>query len=461
MDHSEALRHRRDEAARAWAITRGAVLVPSGLMLPVAGTDQFHDFHAHPEHAYLSGASAPAGVLAFDPTDGWTLFANVPGEDDVVWTGAGEPLEETASKTGLERVLPLPELQRWLERRRGEPLAVIGNRDLLTRPGGYGIVSLDHLELDIDEELSASLSQVVAESRRAKVADEIDRMRLAAQATRRGHLAGMRLARPGITERQLQIEIEAEFFREGAERTAYGSLVGSGVNGAVLHFAPSPKPMRGGELVLVDAGAEWQQYASDVTRTYPVGQRFEGIHRDLYALVLHVQREAIAAVRPGVEYRDLHLRASATLAAGLVDLGVLRGHPQDLVDRDVHALFFPHGLGHMLGLATHDSGGCLAGREPSNRFGLKWLRADLPLQPGYVVTIEPGVYFIRALLTDPARRATFADAVRWDRVDTMLDLGGIRIEDDVLVTESGADVLTAAIPKTIADIEAIRREAQA
>jgi Xaa-Pro aminopeptidase len=115
----------------------------------------------------------------------------------------------------------------------------------------------------------------------------------------------------------------------------------------------------------------------------------------------------------------------------------------------------------MLGLSTHDAGGCLAGREPSDRFGLKWLRADLPLQPGYVVTIEPGIYFIRAILTDGDRRAAFRDAVDWARVDTLLDFGGIRIEDDVLVTEAGADVLSAAVPKEIAAIEAIRREALA
>jgi Xaa-Pro aminopeptidase len=129
------------------------------------------------------------------------------------------------------------------------------------------------------------------------------------------------------------------------------------------------------------------------------------------------------------------------------------------VERDVHALFFPHGLGHMLGLSTHDAGGCLAGRTPSDRFGLKWLRADLPLQENYVVTVEPGIYFIPALLDDPERRAAFADAVDWQRVDALRGFGGIRIEDDVLVTPAGSEVLSAAIPKSVEDIEAIRREA--
>jgi Xaa-Pro aminopeptidase len=153
------------------------------------------------------------------------------------------------------------------------------------------------------------------------------------------------------------------------------------------------------------------------------------------------------------------MAAALSIAEGLASLRILRGDPATLVERDAHALFFPHGLGHMLGLATHDVGGCLAGREKSDRFGLKWLRTDLPLQPGYVVTIEPGIYFIPAILNDPARRKRYADAVDWARVDSLLSFGGIRIEDDVLVTETGSDVLSGAIPKSIAAIEAIRAEA--
>ena len=284
-------------------------------------------------------------------------------------------------------------------------------------------------------------------------------MRAAADASTRGHLAALRLARPGMTERQLQIEIEAEFFRAGSARTAYGSIVGSGPNAAILHSSPSARALASGDLVLIDAGAEYNAYASDVTRTFPIDATFSGIQRDLYQLVHSVQKAAIASVAPGVEYKALHVAACLGIASGLVDLRILRGRPEDLVERDAHALFFVHGLGHMLGLATHDAGGCLAGRSPSDRFGLKWLRADLPLQPGYVVTVEPGVYFIDALLTDPARRETFADAVNWPLVDSLRGFGGIRIEDDVLVTDSGADVLTAALPSDIAEIESLRREA--
>lgn len=456
---TDLLRQRRDRVAHAWDLARGAVLVPAGVPLPIAGTDQYHDFHAHPEHRYLAGVGLPAGVLAFDPADGWALFAAVPGEEERIWTGDGEPLEEIACRAGFERAFPLEHLEAWLERRRGEPFAVIGNDDLLHRPEAYGLGALARFELTPDPELGARLSAVVSEARRAKDAMELDAMRAAAEASVRGHLLALRLARPGMTERQLQVELEAEFFRHGGDRTAYGSIVGSGPNGAVLHFAPTRRALCEGELVLIDAAAEHAGYAADITRTFPVGPRFTGAQRDLYQLVLSVQEQAIAEARPGVEYRDLHMTAAGRIAAGLADLGILRGDPADLVERDAHALFFPHGLGHMLGLATHDAGGCLAGRERSERFGLKYLRADLPLQPGYVVTIEPGIYFVPAILQDRERRRQYADAVNWDRVDDLLAFGGIRIEDDVLITEMGAEVVSAALPKSVREIEALREAA--
>lgn len=434
------------------------MLIPAGIHVPVEGTDQSHEFHAHPEAVYLSGAREAGVVLAFDPGDGWVLFAPEAGLEDRVWVGDGIDHTELAQETGLE-VRPSTALQAWLERRRSEPLALLGNHDIVRRPRAFGLDSWSALELALDDGLSARLSEQVAESRRAKDPFEIDLMQGAADASLAGHRYAMCHARPGMTERQLQIEVEAEFFRHGAERTAYGSIVGTGSNGSVLHFSPTNRPMREGEIVLMDAGAEHEGYASDVTRTFPAGRAFEGVQRDLYQLVLDVQQTAISNAKPGVEYKDLHLAACAQIAGGLRDLGLLKGSPEELVERDAHALFFPHGLGHMLGLSTHDAGGCLAGRTPSDRFGLKWLRADLPLEPGYVVTIEPGIYFIKALIDDPARRAEFADCVDWAKVDALREFGGIRIEDDVLITGSGSRVLTAAIPKAMREIEALRAEA--
>ncbi len=458
-DAAALVAERRQRAVDRWRLDRGVVLVPAGLMLPITGTDQFHEYHAHPEHRYLAGVGQAGGVLAFDAGDGWTLFVPQPRAAERVWSGDGPSRAAVGEASGLDRVRPASDLGGWLERRRGEPVAVIGNDDITLRAAEYGVDSWASLEFATDEEEDERLRAVVAELRRAKDARELALMREAADATHRGHMAGLRKARAGMSERALQIEIEVEFFRAGAERTAYGSIVGGGPNAATLHFAPTAREFGEGELILVDAGAEVGGYASDVTRTYPVGARFEGVQRDLYQLVLGVQERGIAGARPGAEYKDLHLAASVETAQGLVDLGLLRGDAEGLVERDAQALFFPHGLGHMLGLATHDAGGCLEGRAPSDRPTLRYLRADLPLQPGYVVTIEPGVYFIRALLEDAELRERYRDDVAWERVDELLDFGGIRIEDDVLVGEEGEEVLSAATPKSLAAIEALRGEA--
>ena len=458
-DTATLVAERRERAVGRWSLDRGVVLVPAGLMLPITGTDQFHEYHAHPEHRYLAGGGQAGGVLAFDAGEGWTLFLPQPGAAERVWSGDGPSLAAVGEASGLDRVRPTSDLGGWLERRRGEPVAVIGNDDITLRAAEYGVDSWASLEFPMDEEENERLRTVVAELRRAKDPHELALMRAAADATHRGHMAGLRKARAGMSERALQIEIEVEFFRAGAERTAYGSIVGGGPNAATLHFAPTAREFGEGELILVDAGAEVGGYASDVTRTYPVGACFEGVQRDLYSLVLGVQEHAIAGVRPGVEYKNLHLAASVEIAQGLVDLGLLRGDAEGLVERDAQALFFPHGLGHMLGLATHDAGGCLEGRAPSDRPTLRYLRADLPLQPGYVVTIEPGVYFIRALLEDGELRERYRDEVAWEQVDKLLDFGGIRIEDDVLVGEEGAEVLSAATPKSLEAIEALRGEA--
>jgi Xaa-Pro aminopeptidase len=216
----------------------------------------------------------------------------------------------------------------------------------------------------------------------------------------------------------------------------------------VLHFTGTSRVIKEGDTVLVDAGAEINRYAGDVTRTYRAGSP-TGFFRDLYQVVLGVEERGIARCTANTEWRDVHLAACHEIAEGLVSLGILRGTGESLVEQDAHALFFPHGLGHMVGLGVRDAGGYLKGRTRSTRPGLKNLRTDLPLLPGYVMTVEPGIYLIPALLKDPEKRAKYKDAVNWARVDQLLDFGGIRIEDDVLVTAGKPEVLTAAIPKAL------------
>lgn len=458
----EALVARRARLAAAWAaddgLGDGLVVVPAGLLLPVEGSDQHYGFRAHDDHTYLAGCRVPAQVLVHDPVSehAWTLFAFVASQEDRVWHGDSETLEAQGERLGIEDVRPLAELGPWLGDRAGRPAVLLGNHDILEIPSGYELHPEQLGVLAFDADLSGRAQARVEASRRVKDDVELMLMRAAAAATHAGHLHGMRGARAGWTERALQVEIEYAFERAGAERPAYGSIAVAGANCAVLHATPGARELADGDLVLVDAGAEVHGYDCDVTRTWPVASAFTAEQGDLYAMLLEVQQAAVAGVRAGVEYKDLHMQASRGIAAGLVDFGLLKGAPDDLVDRDAHALFFPHGLGHLIGLATHDVGGWPAGRERSERPGLKFLRIDLELEAGNVVTIEPGVYFVRALLEDPELRHEHHEHVAWDRVDRMLDFGGFRIEDTVLATADGHEVLTAAIPKARDEVEALR-----
>ena len=418
-DHRDS---RRARAAAAWGLTDEIVLVGAGDLIPIPGhADQLYPFRAHAEYFWLADRERPGCVLAFDPRDGWTDFVPRVTEQQRVWAG-GSVSDEGVPLTGLEA---------WLNVRAGRTTAMLGCP----------------VEAEAEKDLTDALRAKLTHARRAKDDVELDRMRRAARATADGFEVASKLCLPGTTERRIQIEIEAEFFRGGAQRTAYDTIVGSGPNSAILHVHPSKRVLQRGELVLIDAGGEVDGYACDVTRTYPVGGEFTAEQRDLYDLVLATEEAAVKKCRAGVEYREIHMEASLALARGLVDFGLLKGSADAAVDTDAHALFFPHGIGHMVGLGVRDASGYLPGRKRSDRPGLKFLRTDLPLLPGYTLTIEPGIYFIPTLLADPERREKFANAVDWERVDKMLDFGGIRIEDDVLVTDGDPEILTAAIPK--------------
>lgn len=242
--------------------------------------------------------------------------------------------------------------------------------------------------------------------------------------------------------------------------TAYHSIVT--VRGEILHNEGYDNILEEGQLLLLDGGAEAASgYATDVTRTWPVSGRFDGRQRAAYDAVLAAQVAAIDRCRAGVRYRDVHLAAGAVLTRFLVDEGLLRGDVDGLVERGAHALFFPHGIGHLLALDVHDMeifgdrAGYGAGRRRSSQFGLSYLRLDRDLQPGMVVTVEPGFYVVPAILADNDLLTRFQGDLDLDRALTWTGFGGIRIEDDVHVTAGDPDVLTAGIPKDPAEIEAL------
>jgi Xaa-Pro aminopeptidase len=413
------LERRRREVAELWQLDDQLVLVSAGDRIPVPGRgDRTYPFRAHSEYLYLTDRERPGGVLAFDPHEGWVDFVVPVTREERLWEGASanEPAGE-----------PVSELGGWLARRQGRPVGGLG-------AGLPDVASDAGLEADLRYALNAI--------RRRKDAVELERMRAAARATGAGFAAIAPLIEPGRTERELQIELEAAFFRNGADHLAFDTIVGGGPNSAVLHFPLTSRRLAEGDLLLIDAGAEYRGYASDITRTYPASGRFTSEQRELYAIVDTAGARATERCTAGTEWRDVHRTASLIVAEGLTQLGLLRGEPESLVERGAQALFFPHGVGHMVGLGVRDAGEVLRGRITSE---FPRLRVDLPLEPGHVFTVEPGIYFVPALLHDAELRERHRDAVDWERAEGMLGFGGIRIENDVLITDDGPEVLTADV----------------
>jgi Xaa-Pro aminopeptidase len=423
-DIATQLQRRRAAAADAWQLRDEIVLVGAGEPIHIPGrADITYPFVAHSEYYWLTDRNQPGGVLAFDPGEGWFDFPAPVTVADRLWSGADEDQHWPTS-------LQLPA---WLE---------VGDR--ASRAVWLGVPTSGvpaHGGEQLTERLRLGLSAV----RRPKDAVELQRMRAAEQATRAAFARVVEVLADGVTERQAQIELEASAFRHGTAAMGYDTIIGSGPNAAVLHFMPTGRVMRRGELVLIDAGAAQLGYVSDVTRTFGVGGVLDETQQELHAVVHAAQRAAIDRVAPAVEWREVHRAAALAIADGLAAAGILRGESESLVESGAVGLFFPHGIGHLVGLGVRDAGEPLYERR-NDPPPYPNLRIDLPLETGMVVTVEPGVYFVPALLQDPERRARHRDEVDWRRVDRMLGFGGIRIEDNLLVTADGHEVLTADVP---------------
>lgn len=423
---NDVLEDRRRRAASAFGGDAPVVLVGAGGPVPIpGGQDQTFPFVPHPEYYWLSGSRRWGGAMAFDPDDGWTHFVRPVTEGERLWEGDPQvPEGEDAEGLGT-----------WVEKRRGRPIAVLGS----PVEGLDGVAG--------DEQTAAVVRQQLDAVRRVKDAAEIALVERAVAATAAGHARAREVIRPGVSEREIRIELEAEMFRRGADAVGYGSIVGAGNHAAVLHFEPGPRVVSEEDLVLVDAGGSIAGYTADVTRTYSAGDRLSGRRQELYDVVLEALLESTERCRAGTEWHDVHRAAARVLASGLRDLGLLVGEVDGLLESEAIALFFPHGVGHMVGLGVRDVGGRLPEREEGRMCCGARVRVDLPLEEGFLMTVEPGLYLVPAILDDPGQRDRFGHAVRWDALDDWRPLGGVRIEDNVLVTAGAPRVLTEGIPK--------------
>jgi Xaa-Pro aminopeptidase len=406
------LERRRAATAAAWDLDGGVVLIAAGDEIPVPGRgDRTYPFRSHSEYLYLADRERPGGVLAYAPEDGWAEFVVPVTAEELLWSGLEGDREGVPEGTRS-----LEQLEAWVG---GRPVRRLG------------------AAADTDVELRDALIHV----RRPKDDVELGRMRRAAEATRAGFEELGPLIAAGRTERELQVALDAAFLRNGGDFLAFETIMAAGDHAAVLHFSPTRRELRDGDLLLVDAGAECGGYASDVTRTYAVGGTFTAEQALVHDTVRRAGEAAIAACRPGTEWRDVHREAALVVAEGLVELGVLQGSPETLVESGAATLFFPHGVGHMVGLGVRDTGAASGeAREPVP--GLPRLRVDIPLEPRHAWTVEPGIYVVPALLARERGR----DGVDWDRVDRLQGFGGVRLEQNVLITDDGCEVLTAAIP---------------
>jgi Xaa-Pro aminopeptidase len=414
---------RRRRAAEAFGDADAVVLIASGEPIgKPGGLDQTYPFLPQPNYYWLTGSRRWGNVLAWEPAGGWTHFVRPIDAAERLWEGTTEEVE------GVDR----KEFDDWLKARSGRPIAMLG---------------APLADVTADSQLTDNLRERLEAARRAKDRFELQLIANAVRATAAGYARACEVIRPGATEREIKIELEAEMLRQGADALGYDSIVGIGGRAAVLHSTPNDTAARPNDVVLIDAGGAIRGYTADVTRTYPASGTFTAEAQAIYDIVLAAVHAATRACRVDVEWHDVHRTAAREMAAGLAHLGILRVSPDVACESEAIALFFPHGIGHMVGLGVRDVGGRAPGREEGRICCGAKVRVDLPIRGNFLMTVEPGLYFVPALLDDPEKRAKFREAVNWDGLDRWRPVGGVRIEDNVLITTGEPVVLTQEIPK--------------
>lgn len=424
---------------------------------PMNYADNCYPFRQDSTFLYYWGLDEPGLAALFDLDAGRAvLYGHQPTLEEVVWTGPLPSLGERAERVGVAEHRPIEGL--------AEDLAALGRRPLVLPPYRadtrlWLAELLGIAPAAVDEAVSEPFARAVIAQRSIKAPEEVEEIERAVEVSHAMHTLAMRRAAPGRYEWEVAREVEAMVVGRGA-RLAFPSICS--VRGEVLHNHTYDNRMEAGQVVVHDAGAASPiGYASDITRSFPVSGRFTTEQREVYEIVLGAHLKAIEALRPGVPFRQIYDLVALALLEGLAGLGLVRGDLEEAVARGAHALFFQCGCGHMVGLDVHDMealGEDLVGYDESVRrselFGVSSLRLGRALEPGFVVAVEPGLYFIPELIERWEAERRFAEIVVYDALHRFCRFGGMRIEDDFLVTEEGPCLLGPPIPRTVEEIEA-------
>jgi len=442
----------------------GIVLLPGNTEAAYNYPDNTYTFRQDSSFSYFFGLENPdfAGIIDVD-NDIDYIFGNNFEIADIIWMGPQPKVGELAAKAGVKSSAPLSELAEFLGNaiRNGRPIhftPAYRGETILQLSGLLGITPSR-----LNNYASMPLIEAIVKMRSVKSELEIIEIEKAVDTAWLMFTTGMRMAYPGRKEQEIAGVMEGISISNG--RPVSFPIILS-INGQILHNHHHENYLQEGRMLVMDGGSETAlNYASDITRSVPVGGKFSQKQREIYEILLQSNLNSISATKPGVLYRDCHMVAAETIANGLKQLGLMKGDIKEAVAAGAHALFFPHGLGHMLGLDVHDMeslGQINVGYDneiqPSKQFGTAYLRMGRRLQPGFVITNEPGIYFIPELIDLWKADNKHQEFINYDKVEEYRDFGGIRIEDDILVTADGQRILGKPIPKTVAEVESTMAE---
>ncbi|MGM0546181.1 MAG: aminopeptidase P family protein [Bacteroidota bacterium] len=406
-------------------------------------TDYEFPFRQESNFWYLTGVNEPDFHLILDlKNQDYHLFAPKRDAQYAVWHGRVKTKEQLDDEYQPDQLHYEGKLPQVLKELNPEKIYCLNQEQA---------EFIEQFERELPIDLDA-LEDALTHCRVFKTGWELDQMREAARVNNIAHRAVLDALEPGKYEHEMKAVFDYHQIKNGLMHDAYNGIFAAGENSAILHYVENNREIKDGDLFLIDAGFECKGYASDFTRTYPANGEFTSEQAEIYEAVLEAQKQVIEAAKPDVKMEDLHILAARLMMQGLKDANIVSGSIDDMMEKDIFALFFPHGLGHFLGLDTHDVGGYPKGVERIERPGIKYLRMRRTLQPSMVLTIEPGLYFVPALLKpalEDEKKSKFLNA---SKLKDMMDFGGVRIEDNIIVTDEGCENLTD-VPKERVDIE--------